>query len=212
MGFSKFIIKPITLKTRFKKNIINNFLADLRSGDNTAFKKLVETYRQKVFNTAISLIQDHGMAEDITQEVFITIFKSMPSFNEKSALSTWIYRITVNKCLDHLRAKKRQKRQGIFSRIFNTDSKDDLNNAPTFEHPGIQLERKENARYLFEAIESLPDNQKTVFVLTQIEELPQKEIAAVMNLSLKAVESLLQRAKANLRKKLINIYDRRNKQ
>ena len=155
-------------------------------------------------------MQDHGTAEDITQEVFITVFKSILSFNEKSALSTWIYRITVNKSLDHLRAKNRQKRQGIFSRIFNTE--EDVPDPPVFDHPGILLERKEDARYLFEAIETLPDNQKTVFILTQIEELPQKEIAEIMNLSIKAVESLLQRAKANLRKKLSSIYDRRNKQ
>jgi len=162
-----------------------------------------------VFNTAIGMVQDHGLAEDITQEVFVTVFKSILSFNEQSSMSTWIYRITVNKCLDQLRARSRQKRQGIFSNIFQTDKGEVTHDKPAFDHPGIQLERKENARYLFEAIEPLPDNQKTVFVLAQVEELPQKEVAAIMNLSVKAVESLLQRAKGNLRKKLTHIYDRR---
>ena len=80
---------------------------------------------------------------------------------------------------------------------------------PVFDHPGIKLEQKENARYLFEAIETLPDTQKTAFILAHIEELPQKDIADIMNMSVKAVESLLQRAKVNLRKKLADVYDRR---
>ena len=160
-----------------------------------------------MFNTAISMVQDHGMAEDITQEVFITVYRSVLSFNSQSSISTWIYRITVNKCLDHLRAQKRQKQNGFFRSLFNTDAAQ--TDKPHFEHPGVQLERRENARYLFEAIETLPGNQKTVFILAHVEELPQKEVAAIMDISVKAVESLLQRAKVNLRKKLSHIYERR---
>lgn len=155
------------------------------------------------------MLQDNSVAEDITQDVFVTVFKSILSFNEKSSLATWIYRITVNKCLDYLRARNRRSKYGIFGQFFAGEDDHVLNEHPTFEHPGIVLERRENAKYLFEAIETLPDNQKTVFVLANIEELPQKEIAEIMDLSVKAVESLLQRAKANLRKKLEHIYDRR---
>lgn len=155
------------------------------------------------------MLQDNSAAEDITQDVFVTVFKSILSFNEKSSLATWIYRITVNKCLDYLRARNRRSIYGIFGQFFAGEDDHVLKEHPTFEHPGIVLERRENAKYLFEAIETLPDNQKTVFVLANIEELPQKEIAEIMDLSVKAVESLLQRAKANLRKKLEHIYDRR---
>lgn len=162
-----------------------------------------------MFNTAIGLVQDHGAAEDITQEVFVSVFRSLLSFNEQSSIATWIYRITVNKCMDHLRAKTRQKKYGIFGQLFHRDGSEAYNEQPDFDHPGIKLEQRENARYLFRAIETLPENQKTVFILANIEELPQKEIAEIMNMSLKAVESLLQRAKGNLRKKLAHIYDRR---
>lgn len=155
------------------------------------------------------MVQDHGMAEDITQEVFVTIYKSILSFNERSTLSTWIYRITVNKCLDHLRARKRQQSRGFLSMLFSRETGEPIHDNPVFEHPGIVAERREKSRYLFESIETLPENQKTVFILAHIEELPQKEIAEIMNMSLKAVESLLQRAKGNLRKKLTHIYDRR---
>ena len=190
---------------------IDSFINDLRSGNQLAFRQLIDTYQQKVMNTAMGMVQDTSAAEDITQDVFVKVYTSILSFNEQSSLSTWIYRITVNKCLDYLRSQNRQKRQGIFSSLFQKDSGEPINDAVDFVHPGIKLDQKENAKYLFHAIKTLPENQKTAFILVHIEELPQKEIAEIMNLSLKAVESLLQRAKENLRKKLDPIYERRKK-
>jgi RNA polymerase sigma-70 factor (ECF subfamily) len=150
------------------------------------------------------MLQDEGLAEDIAQEVFVTVFRSILSFNQQSSISTWIYRITVNKCLDHLRAKKRHH-YVLFSQLFEK-AESGVSQKKGFDHPGIQLEQRENARHLFKAIEGLPNNQKTIFILAHIEELPQKEIAEIMNMSLKAVESVLQRAKGNLRKKLSAYY------
>ena len=170
----------------------------------------MEDYQQKVYSTAINIVQDHGIAEDIAQEVFITIFKNILSFNQKSTISTWLYRITVNKSLDYLRAQKRHKRWGTITGILSINTGEPIKMPTTFDHPGILLEQKENARFLFAAIKELPENQKTVFFLAQVEDLPQKEIAEILGVSVKAVESLLQRAKSNLRKKLANIYERRN--
>jgi len=174
-------------------------------------QQLVETYKRLVFNTAINFLQHREEAEDITQEVFIEVYQSLSKFKEQSTISTWIYRITVNKCLDHLRAKKRQKRFGFLTGLFHPESGEELREISHFDHPGIEIEKKEKARFLFKAIEGLPENQKTAFILWHIEELPQKEIAEIMQSSVKAVESLLQRAKANLRKELEKIYpERRN--
>lgn len=94
----------------------------------------------------------------------------------------------------------------MVSALFSHETGEELHHKEAFDHPGIQLERRENARFLFAAIDTLPENQKTAFILAHIEELPQKEIAAIMSLSLKAVESLLQRSKAALRKKLAAVY------
>lgn len=149
------------------------------------------------------MVQDMTTAEDISQEVFVTVYKTILSFKEQSSISTWIYRITVNKCLDHLRAQSRQKRGGIFSKLFSIEGS--AMEAPDFVHPGVLAENREKAAYLFKAINSLPENQKTAFVLVHIEDLPQKEVAEIMDLSVKAVESLLQRGKANLRKYLEDI-------
>lgn len=174
-------------------------------------QQLVETYKRLVFNIAINFLQHREEAEDITQEVFIEVYQSLSKFKEQSTISTWIYRITVNKCLDHLRAKKRQKRFGFLTGLFHSETGEELTEISHFDHPGIEIEKKEKARFLFKAIEGLPENQKTAFILWHIEELPQKEIAEIMQSSVKAVESLLQRAKANLRKELEKIYpERRN--
>ena len=169
----------------------------------------MDAHKVRVFNTAISFLQNKEDAEDLTQEVFIEVYHSLEKFKGESSISTWIYRITVNKSLDHLRKKNTKKRFGFITSLFNKESGEVNIDAGHFDHPGILLEKKENARLLFDAIEQLPENQKTAFILFHIEELSQKEIGAVMNLSARAVESLIQRAKATLRIKLKDIYKKR---
>lgn len=183
---------------------IDTFIHRLQAGEPKAFAELMAEYRHKVYNTAISLVQDAESAQELTQDVFITVYRTVHGFKGNSSLSTWIYRITVNKCLDSLRATQRSRKSGIFSFDPSTAT-----GYAGFDHPGIRAERKEQARFLFEAIRKLPQQQQTAFVLAHMEELPQKEIAAIMKLSLKAVESLLQRAKGNLRNYLAEVYDRR---
>ncbi len=176
-----------------------------------SLRQLIETHKSLVFNTAIHFLQHREEAEDITQDVFMEIYQSHSKFKEQSSISTWIYRITVNKCLNHIRAKKRQKRFGFITNLFHLETGEVLHEISHFDHPGIELEKKEKARLLFQAIGLLPENQKTAFILWHIEELPQKEIAEIMQTSVKAVESLLQRAKNNLRKELVKMYpERRN--
>jgi RNA polymerase sigma factor (sigma-70 family) len=177
----------------------------ISASSNISFNELVEEHKTRVFNTAISFLQNKEDAEDITQDVFIEVYRSLHQFKERSAFSTWIYRITVNKSLDHLRKKNRQKRFGFLGSLFYEDSGELKHDRPHFDHPGILLENKEKARYLFMAIESLPEKQKTAFILFHIEELAQKEIALIMDTSPKAVESLIQRAKQSLKEKLTGI-------
>ena len=149
-------------------------------------------------------LQNHQDAEDIAQEVFIQVYNSIGKFKESSTLSTWIYRITISKCLDHTRNKKRKKRFAFISSLFS-ERNYLLHEVPDFNHPGIQLDRKEDAAILFKMVNSLPENQKTAFLLNKIEGMSYIEIADVMKLSESAVDSLLQRAKQNLRKKINEI-------
>lgn len=176
-------------------------LLGLRNGEEPAFKELVILFQDKVFNTALGLLQHHTEAEDIAQEVFIQVYRSIGQFKGDSLLSTWIYRITVTRALDHLRSKKRKKRFGFLSSLFGDDNKP-VYEPEDFNHPGVQKERKEDAALLFKMIDQLPENQRTAFILNKVEELSYREIAGILNSSESAVDSLLQRAKENLRKKL----------
>lgn len=150
-----------------------------------------------MYNTAISYVQNNEDAEEITQDVFTTIYNKADSFKGNSKVSTWIYRITVNKALDCIEKQKRRVQYKVEIQDFHST---------TFMHPGVILENKEKAKFLFSAINQLADSQKTAFILSYIEDLPRQEVADIMTLSLKAVESLLQRGKKNLKKKLIEIY------
>jgi RNA polymerase sigma-70 factor (ECF subfamily) len=159
-----------------------------------------------VFNTALNFVQNKEDAEDISQEVFIEVYKSLPQFKGEASISTWIYRIAITKSLDHLRKKNSQKRKGFLRSLFYEDSGELMHDRPHFDHPGILMENKENARFLFAAINTLPENQKTAFILFNIDDLPQKEIAEIMNTSPKAVESLIGRAKQTLKERLKHFF------
>lgn len=175
----------------------------LKTGDATIFKEVVDTWQDKVYNTAISIVQNEEDAEDITQEVFVTLYERIVDFREESALSTWIYRITVSKSLDHEKRKKRLKHGGLLKKIFSVREDDE---PAHFDHPGILLDNKERAAVLFRALKKLPEKQRIAFTLHKVEGLSQQEIAAVMNKTLHAVESLQLRAKSNLRKSLKEFY------
>lgn len=183
----------------------SELIALLKKKDRKAFKEIVETWQDMVFNTAIGFLQNAEDAEDTAQEVFVQVFESVTSFKEESKLSTWIYRITVSKCLDHLRKKKRKKRFAFLQSLYGKN--DNLLFDPAdFFHPGVKAENKENAAVLFKAIEKLPVNQKTAFVLNKVENLSYREIGDIMNSSESAVDSLLQRAKKNLQTTLKEYY------
>lgn len=170
-----------------------------------SFQEIYDTYKNKVFNTVISYLQNQEDAEEVTQDVFIEVHRSINTFEGKSSLSTWIYRISINKSLDFIKSKNRKKRFAFISSLFN-DAGDLKHDSPDFYHPGIQLEQKENSAILFKAIHALPENQKTAFILSKVEGLSYNEISEVMKMSVSSIESLLFRAKQNLQKELAGFY------
>jgi len=180
------------------ESIENNTNADLLN-----FKDIVDQWQNMVYNTALSIVQVEADAEDITQDVFLNVYEKLPAFRGEAQLSTWIYRITVNNALDFEKKKKRQKNGGLFRQIFRLKEEDEPVN---FNHPGVLLDNKEKAAALFKALKKLPEKQRVVFTLHKIEGLPYQEVAAIMNTSLYAVESLMLRAKAGLKKTLEQFY------
>ena len=175
----------------------------LRAHEEESFRWLVENYQTPVYNTILGIVQSASDAEDIAQEVFIQVFRSIDQFKGESKLSTWIYRIATTKSLDFLRSKKSKKRFAFLQRLGLPGEAPELD-LPEFHHPGVAAEQKENAVLLFRAIAQLPDNQKTAFILTRLEQLSHAETSQIMNITIPAVESLLHRARLNLRKILEN--------
>lgn len=182
-----------------------DLIRQLQQGDQLAFKKVVDLYQDMVYNTIISMVQNEADAEDITQEVFVQVHQSVGLFKGDAKFSTWLYRITITKTLDHEKRKKRKKRFAFVQGLFG--EKEEVQYHPVeFNHPGVQLENKEKASELFKVLQQIPDNQRIAFTLNKIEGLNSQEIAGIMNTSFYAVESLLARAKTNLKKKLKNYY------
>lgn len=173
----------------------------VKQKDRNAFKTLVEAWQDMVFNTAVGILQNEEDAEDVAQEVFMQVFESIETFKEESKLSTWIYRITVSKAMDHIRKKRTKKRFAFLKSLFKDDGLEMIE-PPDFIHPGVKLENKENAQALFKAMDKLPPNQKTAFVLNKMESLSYAEVGDILELSSSAVDSLLQRARQNLKKEL----------
>lgn len=166
------------------------------------FEEIYESNKNLVFNLALNYLQNQEDAQEVTQDVFVSVYQSLNTFNHEAKISTWIYRITINKSLDFIKAKNRKKRFSLLTSLFFPDSTEVRFDKAGFDHPGVQLEQQEAIANIFQLINDLPPNQKTALILSKIEHMPQAEIAAIMDIHVKAVESLIQRAKANLLKKL----------
>lgn len=180
-------------------------IVQLQQGDESAFKKLVDEWQDMVYNTALGVVQQADDADDITQEVFLQVYQSISSFKGDATFSTWLYRITINKALDHEKKKRRKKRFGFVQHFFGNGGEEQLHPVE-FNHPGVQLEKKEKAGELFQALNLIPDKQRVAFTLHKLEGRSYQEVAEIMNTTLYAVESLMSRAKINLRKELSRFY------
>jgi len=171
----------------------------LKNGDEFIYKYVYDQYVRVVFSVCRKMTGSKEEAEDAAQDVFIKVFSSIDSFRADSKLSTWIYRISVNVCLNRQRRKKIIK---FLSFDFWNEENELTDENIT---PSKSIERSELEGIVRDAINRLPAKQKTALILSRYEEKSYKEIAEIMEVSLSAVESLLFRAKENLAKKLISL-------
>jgi RNA polymerase sigma-70 factor (ECF subfamily) len=174
--------------------------------DRNAFQHLVNRYQRQVIKTACYFVGNMQDAEDLSQEVFIDILHSIGSFKGTSSLTTWIYRLTVNKSLNHV---KKQKRREIIIRLESMfwpshDSQTHKEMEPSASQD--MIDRRENRELLQAALNRLPENQRIAFVLHKYEEQTYRQITEIMKIGLPAVESLIHRAKLNLQKHLIHQF------
>lgn len=181
----------------------------LRSGDRTAFAQLVERYSPHVYRLALKILDDPQDAEDVLQETFIKALKSLPSFEGRSSLSTWLYRIAVNEALMLIRKRK----PGAVSLDMEKDDGEGQTEPVEIVDwcclPEKDLLSSEARQFLDEAIQKLSPALRAVFVLRDIEGLSVRETAEALGVSEVAVKTRLLRARLKLREELSVYYGER---
>lgn len=189
------------------------------NGDISAFEELIIQYEKKVYNVALRVLKNPDDAMDISQEVFIKIYKNLDKFDGKASFSTWLYRITTNTCIDELRKRKGKETYSIDNDIENEEGsykREFVDNSPT---PEEQTIIKESGNEIIKAMENLSDEHRTIIILRDIEGLSYNEIADITGVSIGTVKSRISRARLSLKNiiknreqkyiKVVNINERR---
>ena len=191
------------------KEAEESLVRDLQNGNLEAYDKIAEIYQKKIYGLCFNLTRNQMDAQDVTQEVLLTLFRKINMFQGKSAFSSWVYRIAVNASYMRLRSKKKEPNVSI----------DEL--MPSFNSAGFQQEKiqdwsentesliftKETRDVIDKAVNLLPEKEKVVFILRDVEGLSSEKAGEILDLTVPAVKSRLHRARLFLRKKLSNYFE-----
>jgi len=150
-------------------------IQEFKNGNDKAFNLLVLRYQEKIYWVVRRLLPDHDEADDVVQDVFVKVYRSLNSFKGDSSFYTWLYRIAVNLSLNEIRRKKTRRTFSLDDGVMQHEATDPL--------PIEKMEQEERTRLIKAAIERLPDKQKKVFVLRYYEELPYEEISKILKTS-----------------------------
>ena len=191
------------------KETEESLVRDLQNGNLEAYDKIAEIYQKKIYGLSFNLTRNQMDAQDVTQEVLLTLFRKINMFQGKSAFSSWVYRIAVNASYMKLRSKKKEPNVSI----------DEL--MPSFNSAGFQQEKiqdwsedtesliftKETRDVINKAVDLLPEKEKVVFLLRDVEGLSSEKAGEILDLTVPAVKSRLHRARLFLRKKLSAYFE-----
>lgn len=180
-------------------------IKQLKSGDYSNYDKIVDSYKNRVFGMAYKFTNDYDEAQDLGQEVFLKIYRQIKNFREESKLSTWIYRISVNTCLDWKKKKERIKSIN-FSSMVNEENKDqtiDIKDQSML--PDEIILKDEDQKQVHKLIYELSDKYKTVLIMYHFNEMSYQEIAKVLNIPERTVETRLYRARRMLKDKITKL-------
>jgi RNA polymerase sigma-70 factor (ECF subfamily) len=181
-----------------------SLLRRLRDRDERAFRELIEGHRDRVFNITFRMLGNRAEAEDVAQEVFITVFKTIETFREESKFSTWLYRVTVNHCKNRIKylARRHDRDRDELDETSNGHNNNHAIGGPGPTAPDRALEGAQMEKLLQDAIGNLDDEHRVVVVLRDVEDLSIEEICEITGLPDGTVKSRLHRARLALRKKL----------
>ncbi len=168
-------------------------------GEEAAFTALVIKYRETVYRTARRMVHNHEDASDIAQEVFIRVHRALPQFAGRSQFRTWLYRITVNLCLDY-----KSRVRPLLAELSELTWE-----APAHENPVAIAEQRELSRAIASAVDELPPRQRAMAVLRLYQDLPYADIASIMGCSEGTVKATMFAALGKLRKTLAPLVESR---
>jgi len=169
------------------------------AGDRQAYRQLVEKYQQRIYSIAFGVLHSREDSLDVVQDVLIKAYRKLDKFRGTSSFYTWLYRITVNMAIDCCRKRKRTVEVEYDDQIGTEEEVDRRSLQATSENPAESLERKELNKMVMDAIASLPEEQKAVIILREIEGLAYEEISKVTGISMGTVMSRLHYGRKKLR-------------
>lgn len=174
----------------------------VREGDGGAFTALVRRHQDRVVSLAYRYLSDASEAEDLAQEVFLRVHRARETYEPSAKFTTWLHRITVNACLNHIRGRK--ARGAVSGRLPDDPDGDGPAEPedPDAPDPGDGVLRGELAAVVRRAVDELPERQRMAILLEKYQGMSYEETAAAMEMSLSAVKSLLTRARVTLKEKL----------
>lgn len=172
------------------------------AGDGTAYRGLVEKYQTRVYGMVFGMLRNREDARDVTQEAFVKAFRNLDSFRLESSFYTWIYRIAMNLAIDFTRKRKRRESTGYDEGVASRNEDGEIAEAHHEDGPGRQLERKRLFARIMDAMQELPEDQREVILLRELEGLQYKEIADIMGIPEGTVMSRLFYARKKLQKLL----------
>lgn len=186
--------------------IDSNLVSEFRAGDQASFLELLNRYTQKVHNLAMRITRSPEDAEEVLQDVFVTVYKKIDKFEGKSAFSSWLYRITVNTSFMKLR-KRRQNHVSSLEEMTPTIKESWVGDRSENCDVNFICSKHELRAELEQAISRLPEEYRVIFVLRDIDGLSNQEVGGILRLSVPAVKSRLHRSRLMLRKRLQKYHD-----
>lgn len=182
-----------------------------KQGDMLAFEELILKHEKIVYNLAFRMMNHSEDAMDISQEVFLKAYRSLSNFDERSAFSTWLYRITHNTCIDEIRKRKGKQTYSLEEDLESEDGSMQRQVADDGDTPEESLMRKEQKSEILRALDTLSEEHKVAIILRDVKGLSYEEIAEILELSLGTVKSRINRARNQLKTEILKIREQNEK-
>ena len=182
-----------------------------KQGDMLAFEELILKHEKIVYNVALRMMNHSEDAKDISQEVFLKAYRSLVNFDERSAFSTWLYRITHNTCIDEMRKRKGKQSYSLEEELENEEGSMQRQIADEGDTPEESLLRQEQKNEILQALDTLSEEHKAAIILRDVKGLSYEEIAEILELSLGTVKSRISRARNQLKIEILKIREQNRK-